>query len=148
MIKRILIFLLFVVIGLLKAGAQEGLNISPLFDGRFNNNSNAIEVLVKGKKLAKYNLTLFRSLTLKNSPDQYRLIENMVMADGAKAVNKETGKVGSRLFYGFFQLPSKDDKNRYLFYRNNSLSRYKTDEITLVYMEGNTTIDELKNMFK
>jgi len=148
MIKRILIFLLFVLISLWKAAAQDGLTISPLFDGRYNNNSNAVEVLVKGKKLAKYNLSLFRSLTLKNSPDQYRQIENMVMTDGAKAVNKETGKIGSRLFYGFFQLPSKDGKNRYLFYRNNSLSRNKSDEITLVYMEGNTTIDELKNMFK
>ena len=44
--------------------AQEKLRSKVLFDGRYNNREGAVEVLVKGKKLAPYHLTLFRSLTL------------------------------------------------------------------------------------
>ena len=54
------------------AWAQESLHIGELFDGRYNRQKNTIEVLVKGKKLKPYNLTLFRSLTIKGDSAERR----------------------------------------------------------------------------
>jgi predicted phosphodiesterase len=46
-------------------------------------------------------------------------------------------------------LPPHKDKNRYLFYRNAALqSNSKGQSLTVVYMEGHATLDQLKKMFK
>ena len=41
------------------------------------------------------------------------------------------------------------DKLRYIFYRNtNAKKDAKSNEVTLVYMEGYATLDEIEKMFK
>lgn len=62
----------------LPLSAQEGLQINSLFDGRFKKDSRAVEVLIKGKELKKYHLTLFRSLTVNSAPEVFDKMEALV----------------------------------------------------------------------
>lgn len=146
--KRLwIIIVLSVVLGQ-TTWAQKHLNVAEMFDGRYKGQENAIEVTVKGEKLEPYGLDVFRSLTLKNSPGDFERMEKLVEQDGRNAVNKETGRIGERLYYGFYCFPYKKDKYCYLFYRNSSLRRVEDNEVTLIYMEGNVTLEDLKEMFK
>ncbi|WP_034541511.1 DUF6108 family protein [Phocaeicola paurosaccharolyticus] len=147
MIKRIILLMLLVSLTM-GISAQEGLGINQLFGNRYRNNRNAIEVLVKGKELKDYDLSLFRSLTVKYSPDEAKVIEKLVTADAKDAVDKETGRIGGNLYFGFYQLQPAKGKHRYIFFRNNFLRKNQEPEVTIVYMEGNTTLKELKNLFK
>ena len=142
------IVIVFLLLQSLGAWAQEGLQVASLFDGRYKKNHNAIEVLVKGDKLASYHLTLFRSLTLKDEPKTFKEIERLVQADAEVAIDKEVGLLGQDLYYGFYCFAPLKKRNRYLYYRNASLKEGGEQEVTVVYMEGYATLDELKKMFK
>ena len=131
-----------------EAWSQEGLRIGELFDVSYKRKNNAIEVTVKGETLKRYRLKLFRSLTVTNDPKDFERIEKLVEADGKDAVSKETGRIGERLYYAFYCFPPHNGRLRYVFYRNSSLREVEENELTLVYIEGNVTMDELKEMFK
>lgn len=79
--------------------AQKGLQVNTLFDGRFKKDHRAVEVLIKGKELKKYHLSLFRSLTVTNAPAVFREMETLVCQDAKSAVDKEVGTIGNRLYY-------------------------------------------------
>lgn len=149
MIRKMGLLVMLLTGALMETWAQEGLNVSELFDGRYKRKDNAIEVVVKGESIERYGLELFRSLTVKNVPKEFDRIEKLVEADAAMAVSKETGRIGERLYYGFYCLPPKKKLlYRYLFFRNSSLRKVENNELTLIYMEGHVTMEELKKMFK
>lgn len=129
--------------------AQKNLHIASLFDGQYRDRKDATEVLMKGRKLVPYKLTLFRSLTLNTTTVNVAQIEKLVRADGATAIDKEAGSRGGRLYYAFYQLKPAGDTRRYLFFRNNSLQTGsgKKNTLTVIYMEGTATIEELKHTF-
>lgn len=149
MIRRWII-LGITMLAVLPLWAQKGMHVEALFDSRFKQDKRAVEVLIKGKELKKYHLTLFRSLTVTDAPTLSKEIEALVSQDAETAVDKEVGKVGTRLYYGFFCFPPKNESYRYLFYRNTSVvpNSNKKSEVTVVYMEGQVTLEELKQMFK
>ena len=146
--KRIFIIIILMFGWLMEGWSQEGLHIDELFNGQYKRKDNAIEVVVKGHWLERYRLKVFRSLTVKNDPKDFERIENLVLQDEKNAVSKETGHIGERLYYAFYCLPSDKEHYRYIFYRNSSLRKVEDNELTLIYMEGNVTMDELKIMFK
>ncbi len=146
--RTICLWLMGLVVGL-QLSAQKGLHIAPLFNGQFRDDKGTTEVLMKGRKLAPYKLTLFRSLTLSIAHANVAQIERLVQADGATAVDKESGRRDGRLYYGFYQLKPARQTRRYLFYRNNALrpGNGRTGTLTLIYMEGTATIEELRRTF-
>lgn len=146
--RRIFIIVILVLGWVIEAWSQEGLYIAELFNGQYKRKDNAIEVIVKGNQLERYRLKVFRSLTVKNDPKDFERIEKLVLQDEKNAMNKETGHIGQRLYYAFYCLPFKKDHYCYIFYRNSSLRKVEDNELTLIYMEGNVTLDELKAMFK
>jgi hypothetical protein len=103
---------------------------------------------VKGNQLERYKLEVFRSLTIKNDPKDFERIEKLVEQDEKHAISKETGHIGERLYYAFYCFSPQKGRFRYIFYRNSSLRKTESNELTLIYMEGNVTMDELKVMFK
>lgn len=147
---RQLIILGITMLVMLPLRAQKGMHVEALFGGRFKQDKRAVEVLIKGKELKKYHLTLFRSLTVTDAPALTEEIETLVSRDAEAAVDKEVGKVGARLYYGFYCFPPEKESYRYLFYRNTSVlpDNSKTPEVTIVYMEGQITLEELKQMFR
>ena len=76
-------------------------------------------------------------------------IEQLVRNDTRLAADKETGLKAGRLYYGFYRLPplSKKPLNRYIFYRNNALGKGGKPTLTLIYMEGTASIEDLRKTF-
>lgn len=145
------IVLLIIIIGTtLPLMAQKGHGAARLFDKRFTRHPHAVEVLVKGAELQPFNLTLFRSLTLSNDAEALAEIERLMMEEREQALDKEEGMIAGRLYYGFYCQAKLEDKGfRYLFYRNAALKKeHPEQEVTIVYMEGYATLEELKRMFK
>lgn len=135
--------------GIVNVTAQKGLAISEMFDGNKPCYAEATKVWVEGSELKPYKLTLYKSITVKNNPEAYAEMEAAVLDDCREALNKELGHIGGHLYYAFICLPSrKSDHYRYLFYRNASLRTGGRDEATIVYMEGSTTMEGLKQLFK
>lgn len=146
--KRIYAIIVLMLVLVMEGQSQTGLQIAELFNGQYKRKDNAIEVVVKGNQLERYKLKVFRSLTVKNDPKDFERIEKLVEQDEKNAISKETGRIGERLYYAFYCFPSEKEHYRYIFYRNSSLRKTESNELTLIYMEGNVTMDELKIMFK
>lgn len=146
--RKIFLIVVLMLGWVMEAKSQEGLQIAELFNGQYKRKDNAIEVVVKGNQLERYKLEVFRSLTIKNDPKDFERIEKLVKQDESKALSKETGHIGERLYYAFYCFPPEGEYYRYIFYRNSSLRKTESNELTLIYMEGNVTMDELKVMFK
>lgn len=127
--------------------AQKGLHISDFFEKNF---AKATMVHIEGSELKPYHLTLYRSVSFSDTYLVVDAMEKSVLADARQAYSKETGNLGGRLYYAFLALPPLAGRhaNRYIFYRNASLREGGKDELTLVYMEGSATMDELKKLFK
>ena len=128
--KKIILSLVLTLTAALPLTAQKGLHIEELFGGKYQHHKDATEVLLKGRQISQYGLTLVR-----NAP---RL-----------AADKETGLKAGRLYYGFYRLPplSKKPLNRYIFYRNNALGKGGKPTLTLIYMEGTASIEDLRKTF-
>ena len=146
--KRIFTIIVLMLAWVVEGQSQTGLQITELFNGQYKRKDNAIEVVVKGNQLERYKLKVFRSLTIKNDPKDFERIEKLVEQDEKNSISKETGRIGERLYYAFYCFPSEKEHYRYIFYRNSSLRKTESNELTLIYMEGNVTMDELKIMFK
>lgn len=142
-------FLLSILLSLMALPllAQKGMAIQELFDGRYKDRQGATEVLVKGRKLKPYGLTLFRSLTFRPSKVEIQRIEQLVRTDARRASDKDTDTQNGRLFYGFYGFPPTDGRYCYLFYRNDGARSGRLTEVTVVYMEGTATAEQLKRMF-
>ena len=155
--KRYLLITMLLALGCCLASAQKNLHIAPLFKSSGPYSNGAKEVWVEGRELKAYKLTLYRSLTYErtdaadNHFDQLTAdIETWVKADSHDAYSKEMGNLGGHLYYAFLALPPEQSKSacRYIIYRNASLREGGKQEVTIIYMEGNTSISELKKMFK
>lgn len=147
MIRQTIILLTILLGCASHAAAQDGLRIATLFGGHYKSRADATEVHYEGRQLQSYKLTLFRSLTLTPSAQDAANIEKKVRADCAKAVEREAGLHGGRLYYGFYRLPTSGKENRYVFYRNNALRDPENGKLTIIYMEGTASIEDLKHSF-
>jgi hypothetical protein len=146
--KKVFTIIILMLAFVVEAQSQTSLQIAELFNGSYKRKDNAIEVVVKGNQLERYKLEVFRSLTIKNDPKDFERIEKLVEQDEKHAISKETGHIGERLYYAFYCFSPQKGRFRYIFYRNSSLRKTESNELTLIYMEGNVTMDELKVMFK
>ena len=144
---RSLVLSVLLAMAFLPAFSQEGLSINGLFGGPYKNREDAVETFMKGKVLKVYRLTLFRSIKLTPRGNEALSIERRVKADTRNAVDKEVGTIGGRLYYGFYRLRPNGKTNRYIFYRNNALRKGVHPTLTVVYMEGSATIENLKSFF-
>ena len=145
--KKVFTIIILMLAFVVEAQSQTNLQIAELFNGSYKRKNNAIEVVVKGNQLERYKLEVFRSLTIKNDPKDFERIEKLVEQDEKHAISKETGHIGERLYYAFYCFSPQKGRFRYIFYRNSSLRKTESNELTLIYMEGNVTMDELKVMF-
>jgi len=148
--KRLLTPCLMMTLIAVCADAQANLNISVFFDANSSYADDAKEVWVEGSQLRPYRLSLYRSITTENK-QTITAMEQAVIKDGKKAADKEIGYIGSRLYYAFLSMKpaaSGSTVRRYVFYRNASLKSSTKKDATLVYMEGQITMEELKNLFK
>ena len=146
--KRITIIILTCLLTTMAAMAQPGLNINRLFDGRYKKAAGATEIIVTGVQAREIGLTLYHSVSVTDKT-QAEIIENLVVKDGAKAVDKEVEYRNGQLYYGFYTLPKLKRINRYIFFLNQNLARKSPkNNVTLIYMEGVASPDEIKKLIR
>lgn len=148
--KRIITTSLMLAFITFYANSQSSLNINIFFEGSSPYAADSRMVWIEGHDLRQYHLSLYRSITTENR-QTIKIMEQAVLNDSKKSVDKEIGYMGSRLYYAFLSFkpqPPKSGIRRYIFYRNASLKSNNKKDATLVYMEGQVSMDELKNLFK
>ena len=145
--KRLLFLTLLLAIASSRLSAQTGLNVAPLFT-KFSGKGtpDVTSVTLRGSKVEPYQLSLFRSITF-HTTGHTAEVERLVQADARTASYHESGTKSGHLYYGIYQFPIRDGRNRYLFYRNNTLSKKAEPTLPLIYMEGTATLETLKRTF-
>lgn len=142
--------LLFIgLMAMLSAIAQEKLNVAPFFETNFVKLHKATMVKLSGKALKDYSLLKFYSVTMSLSNQEVIELERAISKDTHNVTEQEAASKHGKLYYGFYQLPNGDKTkvNSFLFYRNNGLQPRGNPTYTLIYMEGQTTLQELKRKF-
>lgn len=142
--------LLFIgLMAMLSVIAQEKLNVAPFFETNFVKSHKATMVKLSGKALKDYSLLKFYSVTMSLSNQEVIELERAISKDTHNVTEQEAASKHGKLYYGFYQLPNGDKTkvNSFLFYRNNGLQPRGNPTYTLIYMEGQTTLQELKRKF-
>lgn len=127
------------------AHAQRDLESYPVFQGKVVPGKEMVVSEANGFVLSDYKLSYYRSVSFTVGPDTFSKVAAMVEIDAVNAPFKETEKVGGMLTYALVQPKSAGKKNRYLCYQ----ARKEEDKwkVTLMYLEGSATLDELRKMF-
>ncbi len=154
--KRTFLLLWLLMAPFILAMAQKDLHVSPIFEGKVIPKKRMVETLAKGQSLAAYHLYYFRSIKANVTAEEMTRIYNIVKQDVGNMDESEDLEYGrendivSYCIKHFPQVGSKQQKmnlNRYLCYQCYESSRGGYN-ITLVYIEGNAGMQELKKMFK
>ena len=153
--KRLLFCLSFIICQFSFCVAQTGLKINDLFEGRIVPQEKMVETRVRGKTLAKYQLTYYRSVRLTVAEEEAERLLQLVEADGKghfatgsdKSQKTVFGKEHNITFKT--QVRKQGDKNCFLcyqaFWRGNTTER----EVTVIYMEGPVkSLEQLEELLK
>lgn len=145
LMKRIVIAMIVAVVGQLACYGQKGLAINQLFDGRYRKDANAVETIVRGAAVQKYNLDLYRSVTVTGRPADADEMVRLIKMDTKNAVDIEESFKDGKLYYGFYSLGTRSP-NRYILYLNQYMSG--GNKIILLYLEGDAGVKQVKRMLK
>ena len=122
----------------------ENLSIDSFFREDFVKSPAVTMISVSGKQSDWKGLTSYRSVSVSGDDSKADAVSRAVSKDGAKAEFKETSFKGGRLYFGFYGLGGEGYHRRYLFFLD--LRPKGKDKTTLIYIEGDWTPDEVKNM--
>ena len=139
----------------LSASAQAGLKINDLFEGRIIPQEKMVETRVRGKTLAKYQLTYYRSVRLTVAEEEAERLLQLVEADGKghfaagsdRSQKTVFGKEHSLTFKT--QVRKQGDKNCFLCYQAHWRVNATDREVTVIYMEGSVrSLEQLEELLK
>lgn len=139
------------------ATAQQGLNINSLFNENLITKewvtqelNGKTEIIVTGKKAQEMGLNTYHSISLNNAKKQdVSSIVELVIKDGAQAIDKDVEYRNGQLYYGFYTLKPNKRNKRYIFYLNQNLARKSPKNVvTVIYMEGKKSPDEVKKLIR
>ncbi len=120
------------------------LNVSPFFKEDFAKNPAVTMVSFYGEQTDWKGLTLYKSVSVSGDYEKAEAIARSVRKDGAKAEFKETSFKDGKLYFGFYGLGGEGRYRKYLFYLD--LRPKGKDKTTLVYIEGDWSPEQVKNM--
>ena len=132
--KRLLLSLSFIICHLTFSIAQTGLHINERFEGNIIPRERMVETRVRGKTLAKYQLTFYRSLRFSASTEEVARLRRIIDEDGRG--HHTTGTEAGKTYTMHIQLSPQGGKNRFLCYQDVFESKKKPCEVTVIYMEG------------
>ena len=153
--KRLLLSLSFIICHLSFSVAQTGLKINDLFEGRIIPQEKMVETRVRGKTLAKYQLTYYRSVRSTVTEEEAERLLQLVEADGKghfarssdKAFKTMYGKEHNLTFKT--QVRKQGDKNCFLCYQAYWRGNTHEREVTIIYMEGPVkSLEQLEELLK
>ncbi len=150
---KLFLIMMTLLLSVTLAEAQTGLKTNDLFEGRIIPQERMVETRVRGKTLAKYQLSYYRSVRFTVSESEADRVLQMVEDDskghfatgGNKSRKTMFGKEHS-IFYKT-QVRRQGDRNCFLCYqawwRGNTTER----EVTVIYMEGSVkSLEQLEEL--
>ncbi|MBQ8487114.1 MAG: hypothetical protein IJ533_05650 [Prevotella sp.] len=153
--KRLLLSLTIVIFHTVLCVAQAGLKINELFEGRIIPQEKMVETRVRGKTLAKYRLTYYRSVRFNATEEEADRLLQMVEADGKGHFATGSDKTGKTM-YGKehsitfkTQVRKQGDKNCFLCYQALWRGNNPERQVTVIYMEGPVrSLEQLEELLK
>ena len=148
--KRIAI-LLIMITSVLVVHAQEGLHINELFTGRIIPKDEMMETRVRGKMIAKYQLSYYHSLRFYANQEEAKQIDELFEKDRENRLphftefrNKKQIVTSKKI-----QLKPLKGKNRFICTKTIEKSGSKKIEMIVIYLEGSLkSIHELDKILK
>ena len=144
--KRILLCLAMMLLVAGTAFAQRGLNCHPVFRGKVVPLERMVTTEVRGGGMATYKLDYYRGVSFQADTALARKVAALVTADAEAARSCQTEKAGDLLVYALIELKPDRKVNRYLCYQARSTGFIWV--ITLLYLEGVATLEDLHSMFE
>ena len=150
--KRTL-FILLMLIGIsLSTSAQRGLQINEVFEGKVIAKQYMQESLIKGDNVAPYKLRLLHTVKFLANNSQRAKADALFNIDMRERISDDDSNMEMEtrdgfLYYAIVQLTDNDKgSHRYICYQCRPKST-KFD-ITMVYMEGEASLADLRKTFK
>ena len=143
-VRLVVLFVILIAGSASSVAHGENLNVSQFLKEDFAKNPNVTMVSFSGEQTDWKGLTLYRSVSVSGDPAKADAIARSVRKDGAKADFKETSFKDGKLYFGFYGLGGEGSYRKYLFFLD--LRPKGRDKTTLVYIEGNWTPVEVKQM--
>lgn len=128
------------------ASAQRGLNCNSVFRGKVVPMQRMVTTEVRGGSMATYKLDYYKGVNFQVDTVTAAKVAALVDSDCEGSVSCETEKVGELLTYALIQLKPSGKINRYLCYQARSTGYSWI--VTLLYLEGIATLEDLHSMFE
>ena len=146
-------FILSMLIGIcLSTSAQRGLQINEVFEGKVIAKQYMQESLIKGDNVAPYKLRLLHTVKFLANNSQRAKADALFNIDMRERISDDDSNMEMEtrdgfLYYAIVQLTDNDKgSHRYICYQCRPKST-KFD-ITMVYMEGEASLADLRKTFK
>ncbi len=144
--RKILFILAVLLLGSIPAFAQRGLACFPVFQGQVVPGKQMVSTEVRGTGMATYKLDYYRGVQFQAGAELAGHVARLVDSDASTAASAETEHVGDFLTYALFQPKGSRRTNRYVCYQARPVG--EEWKITLLYLEGPATLDDLRSMFE
>ena len=122
--------------------ALERMAVHEVFSGKVADTRFLSETHVEGEQLAKYHLTIFRSVQCNTTAKGFMQVERLLTHDEQNATEKEVQRTNQRTQFALFRYAQKDGTNHYIIYQRRSPT-----DFVCVYLEGTASIQQLKKTF-
>ena len=143
--KKLLLFLLALLLTSGAAFAQRGLNSNAIFRGRVIPSERMVRTEVRGSSMTTYKLDFYRSVRFQVDKKTALEVAALVKADAEAAISAETEMTGDLLTYALVQPAGRGKTHRYLCYQ--ARPEGPAWVITILYLEGTATLEDLRSMF-
>ena len=143
--KKLLLFLLALLLTSGAAFAQRGLNSNAIFRGRVIPSERMVRTEVRGSSMTTYKLDFYRSVRFQVDKKTALEVAALVKADAEAAISAETEMTGDLLTYALVQPAQRGKVHRYLCYQ--ARPEGPAWIITILYLEGSATLEDLRSMF-
>ncbi len=144
--KRILLTITALLLAVWTASAQKNLEVGAVFDGRVVPRKVMKETFIKSAALDPFNLEQYHSVSFSGDARILEEISRRVLADAEKATDQEIHMEEGNLVYAILTFERANRDNQFVCYQ--CVSQKESYAITLVYMHGPATLDDLKRLFK
>ena len=144
--KRILILIVLLLLPVWSASAQGDLQVGAVFDGKVVPATAMKETFIRSSRLEAYHLEQYRSVSFSGDDRILAEVSRRVLADAEQASDQEIHMKEGRLTYAILTFGDGDRDNRFICYQ--CVSKAGSHSITLVYMDGPATLDDLRKLFR
>ena len=144
--RRILLIIIALMLSVWTASAQKGLQVGPIFDGKVVPSKIMKETVIKSAQLDPFNLEQYHSVSFTGDDKVLEEVSRRVLADAENATDQEIHMKEGKLVYAILTFEGANHNNRFICYQ--CVSKNGSNAITLVYMHGPATLDDLKKLFK